>query len=114
MNDPSDRVLETVVVREIAAVFRDRDALDRAVEALLNAGFDRSQIDLMAGLDAIRKRLGDVYLSAKELPDVPSVPRRAYIAKQDTANALPLVAGVLSFVGAATRGRAFAVSCLAI
>jgi hypothetical protein len=100
MSSPSDTVLERVKVREVAGVFRDAEALDRAVEALLEAGFDRSDIDLMAGLDAIRDRLGGIYLSAKELPDVPGVPRRTYIARKDTANALPLVAGVLSYVGA--------------
>ena len=85
MNGSRDTVLERVRVREVAGVFRSRDALDAAVDALLLAGFDRADIDLMAGLDAVREKLGGVYVPVEELPDVPHVPRRAFIAREDVA-----------------------------
>jgi hypothetical protein len=100
MNGSRDTVLERVRVREVAGVFRSRDALDAAVDALLLAGFDRADIDLMAGLDAVREKLGGVYVPVEELPDVPHVPRRAFIAREDIAVPLAGVAGILTFVGA--------------
>ncbi|NUB25225.1 hypothetical protein [Azospirillum brasilense] len=101
MNGPSDTVIERVKVREVAGVFRSPDALDAAADALLYGGFDRADIDLMAHSDTIREKLGDVYAPAEELADVPDVPRRAYIAHADVATTTALVAGALSYVGAA-------------
>ncbi|MBK3800688.1 hypothetical protein GAY33_15835 [Azospirillum brasilense] len=101
MNGPSDTVIERVKVREVAGVFRSPDALDAAADALLRGGFDRADIDLMAHPDTIREKLGGVYAPAEELADVPDVPRRAYIAHEDVATTTALVAGVLSYVGAA-------------
>ncbi|QCN97467.1 hypothetical protein D3093_19760 (plasmid) [Azospirillum argentinense] len=101
MNRPSDTVIERVKVREVAGVFRSPDALDAAAGALLYRGFDRADIDLMAHLDTIREKLGGVYAPAEELADVPDVPRRAYIAHEDVATTTALVAGALSYVGAA-------------
>jgi hypothetical protein len=100
VDSPSGTVIDRIKVREVAGVFRSRDALEAAIDALLLAGFDRADIDLMAGLDAVRERLGGIYLTAHELADVPSVPRRAYVARDDVTTATALVAGVLSYVGA--------------
>ena len=65
-------VLERVKILEVAGVFRRRDALDAAAGALLLSGFDRADIDMVAGGDA-RERLG-VHVPVEELPDVPGVP----------------------------------------
>jgi hypothetical protein len=67
---------------------------------LLLVGFDQSDIDLMATADAVKEKLGDVYLSAKELADDPRVPRRAYVAREGVRTALGFVAGMLTYVGA--------------
>ena len=101
MNGPSDMVIEWVKVREVAGVFRSPDALDAAADALLRAGFDRADIDLMAHSDTIREKLGGVYAPAEELADVPDVPRRAFVAHEDVATTTALVAGALSYIGAA-------------
>jgi hypothetical protein len=92
-------VLETVKVHEVAGVFRSREDLDGAVEDLLLAGFDRADIDLMASRDAVREKLGKIYIATEELPDIRSVPRRAYVARHEATGALVLVAGVLTTVG---------------
>jgi hypothetical protein len=101
MSSQSEGVIERVKVREVAGVFRSREAIDAAVDALLLAGFDRADIDLMAGADAIREKLGGVYAPAEELADVPNAPRRAYVARGEVASALAFVAGALVYFGAA-------------
>jgi hypothetical protein len=63
MNGSRDTVLDRVRVHEVAGVFRSRDALDAAVGALLLAGFDRADIDLMAGFDTVREKPGGVMRS---------------------------------------------------
>jgi hypothetical protein len=91
---------ERIKVREVAGVFRSREPLEAAVEALLLAGFDRADIDLMAGIDAVRQRLGTVYVPAEELADVPDAPREAFVAREEVTGALADAAGILTFIGA--------------
>jgi hypothetical protein len=100
VTDADDGVVERVKVREAAGVFHSRETLDAAVDALLQAGFDRADIDLMAGVDAVREKLGSVYVALEELPDVPGVPRRAFVAREDLAIPVALAAGFLTFIGA--------------
>ncbi len=92
-------VLERVKIREVAGVFRRRDVLEAAVDALLLSGFDRADIDMVAGGDA-RERFG-VHVPVEELPDVPGLPRRPLIAREDLIEVLALVLGILIFIGAA-------------
>ena len=49
--------IETVKVRELAGVLRKREVLEDAVGDLTLAGFDRADIDIMAGIDAIKEKL---------------------------------------------------------
>jgi len=77
MSGSKDTVLEWVKVREVAGVFRSRDALDAAVGHLMLAGVDRADIDLMADLRTVREKLGGVYVPLEELRDVPQAPRQA-------------------------------------
>jgi hypothetical protein len=100
MGEASDPGAQRIKVREVAGVFRARDSLEAAVEALLLAGFDRADIDLMAGIDAVRQRLGTVYVPAEDLADVPDAPRQAFVAREDMTGALTGAAGILSFIGA--------------
>jgi hypothetical protein len=97
-----DDVLERRVVREVAAVFHREDILEDAIQALLHAGFDRADIDIMGDVEAVRRRLGALYVPPEEIADVPGAPRRAYIARDDIATATAGVAGMLFYLGAAT------------
>jgi hypothetical protein len=99
-NLPPDDVLERAKVHEVTGIFRTRKALDAAVADLLLAGFDRADIDLMASDEAVREKLGKVYIATEELPDVPGLPRQTYVAREDVHSALAVVAGTLSAVGA--------------
>jgi hypothetical protein len=87
-----------VKVREVAGVFRARDAMDEAVTALLSSGFDRADIDVVVGAEA-RERLGGAKIAAEELPDVPTAPRRPVIAREDVILVWSLVLSILIFAG---------------
>lgn len=102
MSEPGDTVIDRVKVREVTGVFRTREALDNAVSDLLLGGFDRASIDIMASVDTVRKKLGGIYVAAEELADVPQVPRRAFIARDDSTLVTGIVAGLLTYVGATT------------
>jgi hypothetical protein len=93
------KILDRVKVREVAGVFRVRDAMDEAVTALLSSGFDRADIDVVVGAEA-RERLGGAKIAAEELPDVPTVPRRPVIAREDVILVWSLVLSILIFAGA--------------
>ena len=73
-------ILERVKVREVAGVFRSRDALDAAATALLSSGFDRADVDIIVGVEA-REGLGGAKIAAEELPEVLAVPRQPVIAR---------------------------------
>ena len=65
MTRETEAVVARAKVREAAGVFRAREQLDDAITALLLAGFDRADIDLMASVDAVRRKLGGAYVAAE-------------------------------------------------
>jgi hypothetical protein len=99
MTASSDTVIERARVREAAGVFRSYEALDAAVASLLQAGFDRADIDVIGDLRAVRDRLGGVYVAPEDLADVPLAPRRPYFAREDVAAAVAVIAGTLASIG---------------
>jgi hypothetical protein len=101
MSGSSEAVLERVRVREAAGVFQDRDSLEAAVDGLLFAGFDRTDIDVLAGTKELIERLGDVYIAAEDLADVPDAPRAAFLARGEINLALILIPAILTVAGAA-------------
>jgi hypothetical protein len=102
----SDAVIERVRVREAAGVFRSREALEAAAEALRLAGFDRADIDILADADAVRRKLRAPYIAAEDLADVPHAPRRAFMAREDVALAVSGIAGILIYIGATVAALA--------
>jgi hypothetical protein len=110
MAEESQHILERVKVREVTAVFRSHAALEQAVQALLLDGFDRADIDLMASIDAVRKKLGDVYVAPEILPEVPLIPRREFVAREDKTELVAGVAGILTYVGATASAVAVVAS----
>src|SRR5258708_6256031 len=99
MSGSKDTVLERVKVREVAGVFRSRDALDAAVGELMLAGLDPAGIRLMAAFKAGRGEAGRVYIAVEELPDVPQAPREAFFAREDVVVPLTHAVGMLAFIG---------------
>jgi hypothetical protein len=63
----TDDAIERAKLREVAAIFHSDEALEAAVEALLLAGFDRADIDRLADLDEVHRRIGLIYVAHEEL-----------------------------------------------
>jgi hypothetical protein len=110
MSTKSDPVIERTKVREVAGIFHSRGELDAAVDALLLAGFDRADIDLLADLDEVQKALGPFHVAAEELADIGRVPRRPFIAPDDVTGTTALVMGVLATLGAGAAAYAVVAS----
>ena len=87
MEPKTDEVVEQVVVREVAGVVRTPEVLEKVVDALELAGFDRADIDVMADVETIRKRFGTVFVPLEEFADVPGAPRRAFVHRDDISTA---------------------------
>ena len=99
MKGSADDAIERTRVREIAAVFHSHEALEAAVKALLFAGFDRADMDRLADLVEVRKRLGPVYVAHEELADVAQAPRQPIIMREDITATLAVVVSVFAALG---------------
>jgi hypothetical protein len=108
MDQPSDSPIERAKIREVAAVFHSPEALEASVQDLLLAGYDRADIDRLAELGEVRKRLGPVYIAHEELADVPQAPRRPILTRDDIAATFVVVVSVVA--AAAALATAFAVT----
>jgi hypothetical protein len=87
-------------IREAIGVFHDRDSFHSAIEDLMSAGFDRSELSLLAGTDAVESKLGHAYRKVQELEDDPRAPRVAYVGDDSVAVARTGVISGLAYVGA--------------
>lgn len=87
-------------IREAVGVFHDRDSFQNAVEDLMSAGFDRSDLSLLAGERAIEEKLGHAYRRVQELEDEAKVPRAAYVSNHSLAEGKTGVIGGLAYIGA--------------
>jgi hypothetical protein len=87
-------------VREAVGVFHARDSFQAAVDELLNSGFDRAELSLLAGEKTVEEKLGHAYDKIGELEDDPTVPRRAYVGRDSLVEARTGVVGGLAYIGA--------------
>jgi hypothetical protein len=101
MNATPTEALERVKVREVAGVFRSLREFDAATAALLRAGFDRADIDVMTDVQEIMRKLGATGISATELADVPAETRRPLIRPEDVVLVVACVTGIAAFLLAA-------------
>ncbi len=93
----ADKKTSTV---EAVAVFHDVADLDRAVEALIDAGFDKDDTSLLAGEDAVKKKLGHRYERVEELEDSPEAPRAAYRTLTEFAETERTITSTLTYLPA--------------
>jgi hypothetical protein len=100
MNE-SDVVLDRAKVREVTGIFHSRDALDAAAYELVLTGFDRADIDVLASLDEVPKRLGPVYVASAELADVKQAPRQPFVGRDDVTAVNAVTAGTVGAVASA-------------
>ncbi len=109
MDQSNDTVIERVRVREVAGIFRSRDALDATVDALLESGFDRADIAVSSRY-AAREKLG-IDIPAEVIPEVSVVPRRPFFGPEDVTLVTGMGIGILIFAGAALGGTSPANWC---
>jgi hypothetical protein len=97
MRKPDDIVLDRARVREVVGVFHSWTSLKAAGDALRLAGFDRSDIDVIALPDEVRRKLGSAsaYIPAEEMADMPGVPRQPLFADDDVDNIKIVAASTL-------------------
>jgi hypothetical protein len=96
----SDTVLERARVREVTGIFHSRLALDVAAGELLLMGFDRADVDVVAGIDEVYKKLGVPYVAPEELADVPRAPRRPLVVQDDVTVFTVVIASTLGAIAA--------------
>ena len=99
MSASNDAVIERVKVRELGGIFHSRDELDAAANTLMLSGFDRADLDLTAR-DETRERLG-MDIPPEEMPEVPGIPRRPFLGREDLVITAAMAVGILVFAGAA-------------
>jgi hypothetical protein len=63
-------------------------------------GFDRADVDVVAGIDEIYKKLGVPYVAHEELADVPRAPRRPLVAGEDMTVFTVVIASTLGAIAA--------------
>lgn len=108
-------------VREAVGVFDSAEALQRTVDDLSLAGFERHELSLMADDSILGAGLGRLPASSDAAKDDASVPRRSHVAPEEVGNAQGMAIGVPAYVGAviatgavvATGGTALAAAAAA-
>ena len=66
----------------------------------MSAGFDRSELSLLAGEQAVEQKLGHAYQKVQELEDDAAVPRAAFVGNHSLAIGRTGIIGGLAYVGA--------------
>jgi hypothetical protein len=108
-------------VREAVAIFDSRDALQKAIDDLSMAGFERHDLSVLANDQTIREHLGHVPDRVEDAAHDPSVPRQSYLSPEDVGSHKGVAVGLPAYVGAivatgailATGGTALAAAAAA-
>ncbi|MCP5367204.1 MAG: hypothetical protein H6907_12125 [Hyphomicrobiales bacterium] len=96
--------------REAVGVFASADAMQAAIDELLSSGFDRAEINLLAGEHAVREKLGHLYTRTAEAEDDPAAPRTAYVSPESIGDAEGGVIGALMYLPASLAAGAVVAS----
>ncbi len=94
---------------EVVSVFKNAEALQEAIDELLSSGFDRAELSLLAGEEAVDEKLGHAYKKVTDIEDDITIPRAAYVSTESLGDAEGGLIGGLVYVGAvATAGAVVA------
>lgn len=88
------------MIREAVAVFHDQPVFQAAADDLMNSGFDRSELSLLASHKTVEQKLGHLYEKISELEDDPNVPRVAYSGRDSLTEGRTAIVGGLAYIGA--------------
>jgi hypothetical protein len=97
-------------VREAVGVFHQPENLQAAIDELLQSGFHRAELSLLASDHAVSQKLGHRYRKVSSLEDDPVIPRAAYVSPEAIAGAEGGLIGVLMYVGAIAAAGAVVAS----
>ncbi len=89
-------------IREAVGVFATESALLDAIDELMESGFDRAEISLLAAEQTVEQKLGHKYERVAEIEDEAKVPRTCYVSKESIGDAEGGLIGGLMYVGALT------------
>jgi hypothetical protein len=85
--------------REIVGIFSDANAFEAAIAELLNSGFGKQHISLLASEKAVVKRLGHLYEKVEDIEDTPWLPRAVYVPSKTRKMTEGLLFGALVLLG---------------
>ncbi|WP_237751639.1 MULTISPECIES: hypothetical protein [Sphingomonadaceae] len=88
-------IVQTVRAREVVGTVHNLELLESMVVALSAAGFDKSDIDLMASREAVLKKLPAIYADPIHLAEIPELPRRELVTRDEGTTVTGLVFGTL-------------------
>jgi hypothetical protein len=89
-------------VREAVAVFNDEATLVAAADELMSSGFDRADLSLVAGEEAVTEKLGRMYQRVETEEDDPKLPRTAFIQPESIGEGEGAALGALIYIPAVT------------
>ncbi len=98
MNDAPFKAKVSMI--QAVAVFQDAANLDAAVASLVEAGFDRDDVSLLASEATVEDKLGHRYERIEELEDSAEAPRVAYRSLDEFAETERTIANVLTYLPA--------------
>ena len=85
--------------REAVGIFMDAEHLNTAIGELLEAGFERDELGLLASEFAVQQKLGGVYARIDEIKDAPHASETAFIKNKSAEDTMHGLTGGLYFVG---------------
>ena len=101
VSESSERnIVQTVRVREVVGTVHTLELLESMVVALSAAGFDKSDIDLMASREAVLEKLPAIYADPISLAEIPDLPRRELVTRDEGTTVTGLVFGTLMSLAA--------------
>jgi hypothetical protein len=94
--------------REAVAMFDTVEQLQAAVDELLESGFDRAELSLLAGSDTVESKIGHIPLT--QIEDDPKAPRGVYVSPEAMGAAEGGLIGALGYVGGAATAAVIALA----
>jgi len=96
----SKRNLSRVI--EAVGVFKEVEFLESAIDDLMEHGFDRSDLSLLASEEALNAKIGHHFIKVEKLEDNPNVLRSAYVARESIGAGEGALIGTPMYVVACT------------
>jgi hypothetical protein len=93
-------------VREAVGIFFETAHLKAAIDDLLQSGFERPELGLLAGEEAVQRALGDIYKRTGESADSKDAPCTAFVAEESIDDTSHAGLGSLVLLGATTAAGA--------